>query len=185
MPNQVLKGSQLFNLLQIYPEITNISIAKVPEKSEELEILEQMQFTTWDQFSHDTFHPTKSMPFLTQFFLAVTLLVILVGISKCFCRFCNCCQQDSYRIPFVDNTIQRPTAMQNFRNRWSTLKHNLLASCNSCNKQTEQEPSAPIEDIDLERQEPITKQVKFRTPMDDSYPEISKSQEKLQSILKI
>ena len=84
MPNRVLKDSQLFNLLQVYPEVTNITIAKVPEKSEELEILEQMELTPWDQFSHDTFHPTKSMPFLTQFFLATVLLVILVGISKCF-----------------------------------------------------------------------------------------------------
>ena len=136
MPNRVLKDSQLFNLLQVYPEVTNITIAKVPEKSEELEILEQMELTPWDQFSHDTFHPTKSMPFLTQFFLAVILLVILVGISKCFCRFCNCCQQDSYRIPFVDNTIPRPTAMQNIRMKCSKLKYDILTSCTSCNKPT-------------------------------------------------
>ena len=74
LPHQVLPDSNLYNLLKIYPQMTNIVITTPDTTNTQLDKLDLHTGDTpnWEEFTYNTFHPSKSMPFLTQFALAVS-----------------------------------------------------------------------------------------------------------------
>ena len=108
------------------------------------------------------------MPFLTQFALAMTIIVIvifiLMGLRKC----CNCYGQ-SYTVPFIDQRTLPQAKSGQFRQRMINLKNRMEQSLGCCrNKPQQESPTAPPEEFDIERNEPELK-VRFTSPLSSTY----------------
>ena len=79
-----IDDAKLYNLIRAYPIPTNVTIKKMVEEQIPLThlTLEQVSMPSWEQFTAETFHPIRAMPFFTKMFITIVTFLIIALIFR-------------------------------------------------------------------------------------------------------